>query len=180
MSKTNRDNPVIEAIRNRRSIRQFKAEPVSDESVDQIIEAGLWAPSGKNNQPWKFAVLRDSNGKRSLASMTHYDRIVRDAAVCIAVFLDHSRTYDRTKDIQSAGACIQNMLLAIHSMGLGGVWLGEILKSKEKVSELVAAEKSLELMAVVAVGVPSERLAGALPGEGAVRDRVADRVFFKK
>jgi len=53
------ENPIIEAIKKRRSIRQFAREPVSDEDLNRILESGLWAPSGKNNQPWKFAVIRD-------------------------------------------------------------------------------------------------------------------------
>ncbi len=75
----------------------------------------------------------------------------------IAVFLDHSLSYDRTKDVQAIGACIQNMLLFIHSMGLGAVWLGEILKSKEEVLKLIGGGKDLELMAVVALGHPAEK-----------------------
>ena len=63
--------------------------------------------------------------------------------------------YDRTKDVQSIGACIQNMLLALHSLGLGGVWLGEILKKKEMVNELLGAPESYEMMAVVALGYPA-------------------------
>lgn len=168
------ENPVIEAIKTRRSIRQFAKEPVSDEVVDQILESGLWAPSGKNNQPWKFAVIRDLTLKEPLAAFTHSRAIIHGASVCIAVFLDHSRVYDRTKDVQAVGACIQNMLLTIHSLGWGGIWLGEILKNKEKVAELLGAGKDLELMAVVAIGRPAKRLGG---GE---RDSLEKRVFLRK
>jgi nitroreductase len=167
-------NPVIDAIITRRSIRQFTKEPVSDGRVDQILESGLWAPSGKNNQPWKFAVIRDLTLKESLAALTHSRSIIQGASVCIAVFLDHSRVYDRTKDVQAVGACIQNMLLTIHSLGLGGVWLGEILKNKERVAELLGAGKDLELMAVVAIGRPAKR-SGA--GE---RDPLEKSVFLRK
>jgi len=73
------------------------------------------------------------------------------------VFLDKDESYDRTKDIQAIGACIQNMLLAIHALGLGGVWLGEILKNKDKVSKVLDAPDNLELMAVVALGYPAEK-----------------------
>jgi hypothetical protein len=59
-----------------------------------------------------------------------------------------------SKDVLAVGASIQNMLLTIHSMGLGGVWLGEILKNKERVGELLGAEAGLELMAVIALGYP--------------------------
>src|SRR4030043_1076494 len=129
-------NPVIETIKTRRSVRQFKKEPVSDDLLNQVLESALWAPSGKNNQPWKFAIIRDSVLKRSLATLTHYGSIIQNAPVCIAVFLDHSRVYDRTKDVQAIGASIQNMLLTLHAMGLGAVWLGEILKNKKKGNEV--------------------------------------------
>jgi len=78
--------------------------------------------------------------------------------VLIAVFLDHSLSYDRTKDAQAIGACIQNMLLLIHAVGLGAVWLGEILKNKDRVRELAGAADDHELMAVVAFGFPAENL----------------------
>jgi nitroreductase len=168
------ENPVTQAIKLRRSIRHFTEEPVSDEVIDQILECGLWAPSGKNNQPWKFAVIRDSALRASLAPLTHYGSIIQSAPVCIAFFLDHSRVYDRTKDTQAAGAAIQNMLLAIHSLGLGGVWLGEILKNKERVGEILGAEKNLELMAIVAFGHPKEK-AGRQR-----RDRLEERVLLRK
>jgi nitroreductase len=167
-------NPVIEAIRTRRSVRQFSKKPVSDDALIQILESAVWAPSGKNNQPWKFAVIRDPALKESLATLTRSRSIIHGAPVCIGVFLDHSRIYDRTKDVQAVGACIQNMLLTVHSLGLGGVWLGEILKNKEKVGELLGVDKDLELMAVVAFGHPAKR------SEGGERDPVEDTVLLRR
>jgi len=168
------ENSVIETIKTRRSIRQFRKEPVSDEFLNMILESGLWAPSGKNNQPWKFAVIRDSALKEALASLTHYSSTIKNAPVCIAVFLDHSRVYDQTKDVQAIGACIQNMLLTIHAMGLGGVWLGEILKNKEKVGELLGVGDEFELMAVIALGHPTGK---SLRSE---RDSLEEKVFLRK
>jgi nitroreductase len=72
------------------------------------------------------------------------------------VFLDHSESYDRVKDIQAVGACIQNMLLTIHHLGLGGVWLGEILRNRESVEKALEVPESCELMAVIAFGYPAE------------------------
>jgi nitroreductase len=173
-NKMKAKDPVIEAIRTRRSIRQFTKEAVSDEVLNQILESALWAPSGKNNQPWRFAVIRDSTLKESLAALTHSRSIIQGATVCVAVFLELSKVYDRTKDVQAVGACIQNMLLTIHSLGLGGVWLGEILKNKERVGELLGVGKELELMAVVAFGHPAKR-----PGSGE-RDPLEKTVFLRK
>lgn len=140
---------VFEIIKTRRSIRKFTDEPVPDEIVNKIIEAGIWAPSGMNNQPWKFAVIKDSELKNKISNLTHYSKIILSSQVLIAVFLDHSLSYDRTKDVLAIGACIQNMLLTIHSMGLGAVWIGEILKNKDKVLGFLKGPEDLELMAVI-------------------------------
>lgn len=149
---------TIQAIKTRRSIRKFLQEDIPDETIGIILEAGTWAPSGMNNQPWKFVIVRDPKLKSELAALTKYGRIILSAPVLIVVFLDNSLSYDRVKDIQAIGACLQNMLLAIHSMGLGAVWLGEILKNKEKVQELLKVPQACELMAVVALGKPGQSL----------------------
>lgn len=149
---------TLEAIRTRRSIRRFLPEKIPAETIEAILEAGIWAPSGMNNQPWKFVIVQDQKMKSELASLTRYGRIILSAPVLIVVFLDNSLSYDRVKDIQAIGACLQNMLLAIHSMGLGAVWLGEILKNKEKVQALLKVPEACELMAVVALGKPDQSL----------------------
>ena len=148
---------ITEAIKSRRSVREFTDEDVSDSEIEQILEAGRWAPSGLNNQTWRFVIVRDEKTKKALAELTHYGKTILNSAVEIVVFLDRDSMYDYTKDTQSIGACIQNILLAIHSVGLGAVWLGEILKSKEQVNELLGAPESYELMAVIAIGKPIEK-----------------------
>jgi len=148
----------LEALRNRRSIRKFTGQTVDPGTVDEIIRAGTWAPSGLNNQPWKFVVVRDDRSLAGeLAACTKYAHIIRGAPVSILVFLDGETSYHREKDIQAVGACIQNMLLAVHMRGLGGVWLGEILNQRHEVERLLGVPGHLELMAVVALGHPDER-----------------------
>jgi len=73
------------------------------------------------------------------------------------VFLDLQESYDRTKDCQAVGACLQTMWLAVHALGLGGVWIGEILKNREQVREILELPAHLELMAVMAIGHPRHR-----------------------
>lgn len=145
---------VMEAIKSRRSVREFTDEIVNDKALEEIIDAGRWAPSGLNNQAWRFIVVSDRDSNEKLSGLTHYGSIIKNAPVLIAVFLDRNEMYDHTKDVQSIGACIQNMLIAIHSMGLGAVWLGEILKKKEGVNSVLGAPDTFELMAVVALGHP--------------------------
>jgi len=117
---------------------------------------GTWAPSGLNNQPWKFVIIRDQGTKYRVSQQTKYSNIIQGAPICIAVFLDNALSYDRVKDVQAIGACIQNMLLTIHDLGLGGVWLGEILKNRDSVEKILHVPENCELMAVVAFGHPAE------------------------
>jgi nitroreductase len=154
-----RDNPVLQAIRDRRSIRKFTADPVDRQSLTAILEAGQWAPSGMNNQPWRFLVVtRDDPRMEKLAACTKYATIVRSSAACICVFLDKRTMYSEMKDHQGAGACIQNMLLAIHTLGLGAVWLGQIVNDQTAaLSALGLSKAELELQAVLALGHPDQK-----------------------
>ena len=150
-------SPILLAIKQRRSIRDFTAQPVDASTLHEIIQAGVWAPSGLNNQPWRFVIVRDAATRAQLAEQTHYGHIVLGAPALIVVSLDREAMYDDLKDAQSAGACIQNMLLAAEPLGLGAVWLGQILKNREKVGQILGLAKNLELMAVIAIGHPSRR-----------------------
>ncbi|MBN2231813.1 MAG: nitroreductase family protein [Deltaproteobacteria bacterium] len=144
---------ILTAITERRSVRTFATDrPVNDGDIDIILEAGRLAPSGLNNQPWRFAVVRRPEIKELFADLTRYHRIIRTAPALLVALLDTESLYHREKDIQSVGACLQNILLAAHGLGLGAVWLGEILKNGSRVVELLDLPPRYELMAVVAVG----------------------------
>lgn len=165
---------LFKLIKTRRSIRKFTEEPVADEFINKVIESGTWAPSGKNNQPWKFAIIKNRELKAQVAELTHYSKCVLSANVLIAVFLDNSASYHKIKDAQAIGSCLQNMLLTIHDEGLGAVWLGEILKNGDKVRDLVNGSADLELMAVVALGYP------AGDGGKGSRKKIDQAIFFRK
>jgi len=155
----NTDNPVISALLSRRSIRKYTDEPVSREDITTILEAGRWAPSGLNNQPWRFMVITSDDPRHAkLAECTKYAHVVRASNACIAVMLDKSVIYSQMKDNQGAGACIQNMMLAAHALGLGTVWLGEIVNDQAAtLSVLGKSEDEYELQAVIALGHPDQK-----------------------
>ncbi|MFC1844395.1 nitroreductase family protein [Thermodesulfobacteriota bacterium] len=150
-------SPVLEAIYRRRSIREFTDKEVTSEKLHEIVKAAIWAPSGLNNQPWRFAIIKDPRIKEQLAEQTHYGHIVKNANALIAVYLSKEEMYDTVKDIQSAGACIQNILLAAEALDLGAVWLGQILKNKVEVNKILDLADNFDLMAVVALGYPLHR-----------------------
>lgn len=92
---------VIEAIKSKRGVREFTDEDVTDTTLEEIMDAGRWAPSGLNNQAWRFIVVRDMSTKEKLSKLTHYGSIIKNAPVLITVFLDRNEMYDHTKDVQS-------------------------------------------------------------------------------
>lgn len=150
--------PLLRALRERRSIRKFTDDPVSREELLTMLEAGRWAPSGLNNQPWRFLVIMKGDPRQEkLAECTKYAHVVRQSAALICVTLEKERMYSEMKDHQGAGACIQNILLAAHDLGLGAVWLGQIINDQQ--AALAAAGISAEeqeLQAVIAVGRPAQ------------------------
>jgi len=154
---------ILEGLQTRRGIRTFTDQPVTREQLREIIRLGAMAPSGQNNQPWRFVTIKSKETLQKLAQLTKYSHIIGKAAACIAVFVDKKAMYHEVKDHQSMGACIQNLLLASHGMGLGAVWLGEILKSAKEVRELCGLSNDMELMAVIALGHPA--------GKGGTADR---------
>lgn len=152
------DNPVLKALRERRSIRKFTEDSITDEQLSAVLEAGRWAPSGKNNQPFRFLVLRrDDPRTEKMAELTVYSHIVRGADTLIGVFLDRRVLYHELKDHQSAGGCIQNMMLAAHSLGLGTVWIGQIMNNAPQVLDaLELSPEDYEFIAFIAAGVPAQ------------------------
>ena len=148
---------TMEAISTRRSVREFTDEPVTSAELDRLIEAARWAPSGLNNQPWRFMKVVDRALVVEVSNMTKYRGVVAGAAALIAVFLDHEDMYERTKDLLAMGAAIENLLLAAHDIGLGACWLGEILARHEDVEAALEVSDDLELVALVALGRPEPR-----------------------
>lgn len=152
-------NPVVDALLSRRSIRKYTDEPITRDEMLAILEAGRWAPSGLNNQPWRFLVIGpDDERKAKLEEATKYGHIVNRADHLVLVFLAKDKMYHAMKDHQSIGACLQNMLLAAHSLDLGGVWLGEIINQEEQVLAILGLDGSdYEFQAVLAFGRPDQK-----------------------
>lgn len=154
-------NSVMSCIVERRSVRAYTSEEVSEDDIMQLLTAASWAPSGNNIQPWRFSLVKNNKELiKKLASLTVYHNWVETAPCLIAIFLDTKSLDEKVpnallKHAQSIGASIQNMLLAAHQLGLGSCWIGEILKNEDKVRELLGVSSDMKLMAVISVGYSS-------------------------
>jgi nitroreductase len=145
---------VLRAIKERRSIRQYNQEPVSEDQLNQILEAGRWAPSRGNSQPWKFIVLNNAQIRKELADAIPTGTFLTQAPQGIAIVVDP----EASKHPEQEGAAVtQNMLLAAHALGLGTCWISVRGTDWAKTAALVLGVPDEKwLISVVAVGHPAE------------------------
>jgi nitroreductase len=145
---------VLEAIKGRRSIRKYTQEPVSQEQVNQILEAGRWAPSRGNSQPWKFIVLEDAQIRKELAEAIPNGKFLAEAPQGVAVVIDPKSSKHPE---QEGAAAIQNMLLKAHALGLGTCWISVYgTDCEQKAKQILLIPEEELLVSVVSIGYPAE------------------------
>lgn len=128
------ENAVLAAIKGRRSIIRFKREPVTEEQLGTILEAGRWAPSFANSQPWEFIVVRDSESLEELNGLVQRIAVARRGHVAlsasgigdapVAVVVTVNPWHDPRHHLEAGVAAAQNMALATHSLGLAPIGPG--------------------------------------------------------
>ena len=146
---------VLEAIKTRRSVRRFKKEKVPPHLLKEVLEAGRWAPSSRNSQPWRFIVIVDEDLKRRVANATTAGKFLAEAPLGIAVVVDTKATRHPAED---GAAATMNILLAAHALGLGACWIGSYGSSyEEEVKDMLGIPEGWALLSIVALGYPDER-----------------------
>jgi nitroreductase len=145
---------VIQAIKERRSIRKYSEEPVSEDQLKQILEAGRWAPSRGNSQPWKFIVLKDDQLRKELSEVVLTGKFLAQAPAGIAVVVDPKASKHPE---QEGAAAIQNILLAAHALGLGTCWISAWGTDWTKTAAKVLGIPDEEcLISIVSIGYAAE------------------------
>ncbi|MFA5318154.1 MAG: nitroreductase family protein [Patescibacteria group bacterium] len=145
---------LAEAIKTRRSIRHFSNKELAEGVLEKIIEAGNHAPSHCNTQGWKFVFVNDDKIKEEMYSAGG-SYAIKNAPYGILVLYNSalSDNLEYQDWIQSGAAAIQNMLLTIHDLGLGGCWIGH-LPSKKKLRKIFNISKSYTPIAYIIFGYP--------------------------
>jgi len=142
---------VLEAIRGRRSIRMYLSTPVETEKIRAILEAGQWAPSSANQQPWHFVVVTDSTTRKKLAEAHSHGRFMAESPVVFVVLSDPKR--DPRYHLADAHNAVENMLLAAYSLGLGSCWMGvRDTQIEPRFREILGIPEELRVVCSVAVG----------------------------
>jgi nitroreductase len=148
---------TIEAIFTRRSVRDFKHDPVSDNDLNDLLRAAMQAPSAKNEQPWHFIVIDDPEILHAIPEFHPYSKMLMDAPLAVLVCSDRKLETKRASWLQDCSAATQNILLAAHALGLGAVWLG-IFPDSDRVKgmqNLLSIPDDVRPVSLVPVGHPA-------------------------
>lgn len=166
---------IIEAIKERRSVRRFKPDPVPGDLIRNIIEMATWAPSACNIQGWRFIVIDDQKIKEKIVDQGGAATI-KAAPVGILVVYDHrTRNLEYQDYLQSAAAAIQNLLLAAHNFGLASSWICQ-LPLKQRLRKILKIPGSFSPMAYVLLGYP-ERESFEVPRKHPLDSLIGYNVF---
>ncbi len=148
---------AYEALVTRRSIRAYTAQTISDDLIQQLLEAAMSAPSASNRQPWHFVVVTERATLDALADLLPYGKMLKQAPLAIVVCGDLGLQPEGYW-IQDCSAATQNILLAAHALGLGAVWLG-VYPREERVAQVRTRfnlpEHAIPLC-VLSMGYPAE------------------------
>ncbi len=144
---------VFEVIEKRRSIRNYKRSSVPNEHLRKILEAARLAPSAGNRQPWRFIVVRTSEGKKLLAQAARNKMFLADAGVIIVALADSEASLKWCK--QNVMIAVEHLVLASTSLGYGTCWIGAF--EEEQVKQLLGIPEKIAVVALLPIGVPDER-----------------------
>ena len=154
---------MVLSIFSRYSCRKFSEKPVTEEQLTAIARAGMCAPTARNERPWEFLIVRSKEGRKKIAEASPYAESCLEAqAVIIALANSRRISQDSPWWIQDMSACVENMLLEITELGLGGVWLG-MYPRQDRVNAIVKAfelEPEMIPFAAVPVGYPDKKYIG--------------------
>ena len=146
---------VIEAIKERQSVRSYQDKEIPEEILQEILEAGRLAPSACNNQPWKFIVVRDKNLKERLISACKNQKFVGEASVIIVAcainpsYKMGNGEYSYTIDLAIA---LEHMSLQAAALGLGTCWIGAFYQ--DQVKEILEIPDDVSVVALMPLGFP--------------------------
>ena len=141
---------ALEAIRKRRSVREYTGDPIPREDLETIVDAGRLAATGSNKQPWDFIVVTD---REMIDQLKVASQWMEKAGAIIAVVLDPSSRWW----LEDGSAAVENMLIASTALGYGSCWLeGYTLPREPEFKELLGVPKEKRLLTLVPIGVPTE------------------------
>jgi nitroreductase len=149
---------MLQEIWRRRSVREYTGAPVSGEVVEELLRAGMQAPSARNLQPWHFVVATDRETLSAVPDYHPHASMVPGAAAAVLVCGDTSIQENPGYLAQDCSAATENILLEAVAQGLGAVWLG-VYPRPERISwmrKLFGLPGNILPVSLISLGYPAE------------------------
>ena len=148
---------IYEAIKTRKSVRSFKKSEVSQDVLERLLDAARLAPSANNSQEWRFVVVRDTETRKTLASIACKQPFVAEAPVilaCCAETNNHVMTCGQLSYPIDVAIAVDHITLCAVAEGLGTCWIGAFYE--DKVKRILAIPPEIRVVALLPVGYPSD------------------------
>jgi len=150
---------AMEAILGRRSIRKYTDKAVPEPVINQLLEAGMSAPSAGNQQPWHFIVINEREILEKVTEFHPYAEMLKEANVAICVCADVNLEKHKGYWVQDCSAATENILIAATALGLGACWLG-IYPREQRVNglrSLLGIPDNVIPLSLISIGYPAEQ-----------------------
>lgn len=148
---------VLDAIKGRRSIRRYSPRMVEDEILEKVLEAARLSPSARNEQSWKFVIVKDQETKKKLVDAAGGQAFIGQAPVVIAACgTDPGAVMKCGQHRYSVDLSIATayMILEAHELGLGTCWIGHF--DEKKVKDILGIPANVRIVAITPLGYPDE------------------------
>ncbi len=177
-------NSVIENIRLRRSVRYFDPKPIDKKTIETLIDAAVWAPTGANSQPWRFVVVQSEAFRGKLAELAlprykkwlsnmpdsfkemrkEYDVKIKDPAYYSAPVIVFVIGSGMSCSLDCPMAC-QNIMLAARSLGIGSCWvfIGQFPLDDKEVRQALELKEGEDVYGPIILGYPKGEFPAAPP-----------------
>jgi nitroreductase len=161
---------VFDTARTVLAVREFRDDPIPEEMIRRIVEAGRLTGSSQNGQPWHFVVVTDRDTLRRVADAVPHGKYGKDAALAVVVAVERQNRFG----LSDASRAIQSMILAAWAEGVGSNWTG--FTGMNDVAAILGIPDEYDVVAVVPFGYPARPLGKGRKrrkalGEVASRDR---------
>ena len=156
---------LTKVMEERRSVRHYNDKKLDRKTIVDILNYGIMAPSAHNRQPWHFIVVEDQAKKENIANALEHSsddpvivtcNVIKECSALVLVFADIT---EEVMDVQSVGACIENMVLRAKDLDVASLWIGYILRIEKELQKEFSCDK--KLIAAVVLGYtdhfPSKR-----------------------
>jgi nitroreductase len=150
---------ILKIIKERRSVRRYRPDPISEDVLLRVLDAARFSPSGKNLQPWKFILVKDESLKKHLAEASVGQSFIAEAPVIIVACGFPDRCYSRMGNYMKSwpvdvAIAVEHLMLQAQEEGLGTCWIGAF--EEVAVKSILKVPDQARVLALTPLGYPDE------------------------